>query len=55
MTVGCQNEMVVVTPVTLHRTLTCVARHLGGATHESISEAVQSKRLRTTQRRWMQG
>ena len=41
MTVGFQNEMVVLTPLTLHRTLTCVARHLGGATHESISEAVQ--------------
>ena len=41
MTVRCQNEMVVLSPVTLQRRLTCVARHLGGATHGSISEAVQ--------------
>ena len=41
MTVGCQNEMVVLTPVTLQRTLTCIAGHLGGQTHGSISEAVQ--------------
>ena len=33
--------MVVLTPVTLQRTLTCVAGHLGGLTHGSISEAVQ--------------
>ena len=41
MTVGCQNEFVVLPPVTLQRTLTCVAEHLGGPTYGSISEAVQ--------------
>ena len=41
MAVWCKNAMIVVITLTVKCTLTCVAGHLGDATHGSISEAMQ--------------
>ena len=58
MAVGCRNDMVVLTPVTLQRTLTCVAgvaRRTGLSAKQCNLQSLQSFSLWTTQQRWMQG